>query len=69
MPRSAYKTGTKAEVICRMASYAIRDQQALIDAYTPRHGEPGDTAKKVIAGAQDAIADFRRLAKTAKATN
>lgn len=69
MPRRTYKTGTREQVLRRMATYAIRDQQALIDAYTPRHGEPDDTAKQVIAGAQDAIADFRRLAQTARPMN
>ena len=69
MARGAYKTGSRAEVIRRMASYAIRDQEALIDAYTPRFGEPDDAARQVIAGARDAIADFKRLAKTARPTN
>lgn len=65
MPRRAYKTGTRDQVLRRMASYAIRDQQALIDAYRPCSGEPDETARQVIAQAQDAIADFRRLAKSA----
>lgn len=69
MARGAYKTGTRVEVLRRMASYAIRDQQALIDAYTPRCGEPDDTARQVIAGAKDAIADFKRLAKMVRPTN
>jgi acyl-CoA reductase-like NAD-dependent aldehyde dehydrogenase len=69
MASGAYKTGTRAEVIRRMASYAIRDQEALIDVYTPRLGKPDDAARLVIAGARDAIADFKSLAKTARSTN
>jgi len=65
---SPYKTGTKAQVLRRMATYAIRDQEALIDAYRPSFGEPDETAKQVIAQARDHIADFKRLVETTKAS-
>lgn len=64
MARSPYTSGTKAEVLRLMATCAIRDQLALIEAYTPAHGEPDDSARAVIADAKAAIADFRRLAAT-----
>ncbi|MFK4706160.1 hypothetical protein ABIC83_002999 [Roseateles asaccharophilus] len=50
-----------------MATFAIRDQEALIDAYTPRHGEPDAEALKVIERARDNISDFRRLLKSSLA--
>ncbi|MCZ8254524.1 MAG: hypothetical protein O9327_02430 [Polaromonas sp.] len=56
-----YKTGTKTEVIRTMANYAIRDQEALIDAHTPSFGEPCAEFQQVIQQCRDAIADFRRL--------
>ncbi len=65
---AAYKTGTKDDMIRRMASFAIRDQEALIDAYTPPYGEPEGEAVKVIAEARDNIADFRRLKQLARAS-
>lgn len=64
MHRGPYTTGTKNEVLRQMAVYAIRDQMALIDAYTPAYGKPDEAAMKVIADARAAIADFRRLAST-----
>jgi len=57
-----YKTGTREEVIRNMAYYAIRDQEALIDAHTPQFGEPDEMAKEVIQDCKDNIEDFRRLA-------
>jgi acyl-CoA reductase-like NAD-dependent aldehyde dehydrogenase len=62
--RTHYRTGTRAEVMRNMASYAIRDQEALIHAYTPAFGEPQADAKLVIQQCRDVIADFRRLAQS-----
>jgi phage gp36-like protein len=63
MPRRTYTTGSKDTVMRRMARYAISDQEALIDAYTPAYGQPDETAAEVIANARDNIADFRRMAQ------
>ena len=60
-----FKTGVRSQVIASMAEYAIRDQQALIDAHIPRYGQPSDTAKEVIAKCRDRIADYRRIAARA----
>ncbi len=57
-----YENGTALQVTLRMAQYAIRDQESLIEAYTPMRGDPDDEAKKVIAECKSFIRDFRRLA-------
>lgn len=57
-----YENGTAHQVTLRMAQYAIRDQLALIEAYTPMFGEPDDEAKKVIAECESFVRDFRRIA-------
>lgn len=57
-----YENGTAHQVILRMAQYAIRDQEALIEAYTPMLGDPDDEAKKVIAECKSFVRDFRRIA-------
>lgn len=59
----AYFSGTRADALANMVSCAIRDQRALIDAYTPIYGEPDKEAKAAIRDAQMWIADFERLAK------
>lgn len=66
MTNKQYKTGTKSEVIKMMANYAIRDQMALIHAYTPEFGFPDEEAKKVILGAKDSIYDFDRVLRSIK---
>ena len=57
-----YETGTKQKVLACMARFAIRDQKALIDAYTPNYGEPDDEAKEVIRGCEANIRDFKKFA-------
>jgi hypothetical protein len=47
-----------------MARYAIRDQEALLDALTPRFGEPDADTAEAIAYAKALIADFRKLRDT-----
>lgn len=59
-----FESGTKQEVLRAMASYAIRDQQALIDAHTPSFGEPDEYTKSVIEGCKAEIRDFRRILKS-----
>jgi hypothetical protein len=56
-----YKTGTKHEVILQMSANAIRDQIALIEAYTPQFGEPDEFAAQVIQDCKDRISDYRKL--------
>ena len=59
-----YKIGSKQIVLRRMADYAIRDQEALIDALTPSFKrEPEEGTAAAIKDAKNCIADFKRLAK------
>lgn len=44
-----------------MAEYAIRDQNALIDALTPRHCDPDADTAEAIAHAKACVSDFRKL--------
>lgn len=61
MPR--YQTGARADVLRYMAECAIRDREALIDAYTPPSWQPvSKGAQRVINDCRAAIADFRLLA-------
>lgn len=61
-----FKTGTKSEVLQKMAYYAIRDQQALIDALTPGYGEPDEETANAIQSCKDVISDFARIYKEQK---
>lgn len=61
--RRKYKTGTRAEILQRMAYHAIRDQVALIDAHIPSLGEPNESALAVIEDCRKNIADYKRLSK------
>lgn len=64
-----FKTGRRADVIARMAYHAVRDQDALIDANTPRYGKPDASQAAQIQACRDNIADYRRIANVAaKAT-
>jgi hypothetical protein len=63
---SLYEGGSKNLVIARMAAFAIRDQQALVEAYTPSFGEPDDDAKKVIEECRSHIRDFRKVLAATK---
>jgi len=65
--RTRYENGTVSEVTLRMAQYAIRDQEALIEAYTPMLGEPDAEANKVIEQCRSIIRDFRKLAAAIRA--
>jgi hypothetical protein len=65
--RTRYENGTQAQVILKMAQYAIRDQRALIDAYMPSYGEPGDEAKQVIKQCESLIRDFKKLSAAIRA--
>jgi hypothetical protein len=59
-----YLTGTKADVIRRMADYAIRDQQALIYALTPSFNrDPDEVTAFAIKDAKECILDFKRISK------
>lgn len=60
-----FLTGTRAEVLRRMAQHAIRDQRALADAYRVNdRGEVPDDAAKVIDDCRRNIADYRRFIGT-----
>ena len=61
--RRHYETGTKEKVLAYMAECAIRDRAGLIDAYTPRIGEPDEDAKQYIAECKANIRDFKKLAQ------
>lgn len=64
---SMYKTGSKADVLQRMAEHAIRDQESLIDAYTPiTPFEIDDESREVIVKCKKNIDDYRRIMRTAK---
>lgn len=57
-----YENGSASKVIVLMAEFAIRDQRALIKAYTPSGGsEPDAQAAKVILECKSLIRDFRVL--------
>ncbi len=58
-----YKTGSKSDVIRRMAEHAIRDQFALIDAYTPilKLTDTPHENIKIIDDCQRNIHDYRRI--------
>lgn len=62
-----YESGSKKQVMRSLINYAIRDQEALIDAHLNWEGEPiskdGDTMK-VITDCQALIRDFNKLRKT-----
>jgi len=62
-----YNLGNMAKVICRMAEYAIRDQESLIYAMTPDYGHPPDeTTAEAIQDAKNCISDFRRIRNVIK---
>lgn len=58
-----FKTGARNNVIARMAEHAIRDQVALIDAYTPalRRMPIDSESQAVIDGCRANILDYQRL--------
>jgi len=61
-----FSTGTRIQVLRRMADFAIRDQEALIEAWTPQFGQLADVAAKEIEEARRNIADFQRIRKEPK---
>lgn len=61
-----FEAGSKIKALRRMANYAIRDQEALKDAYTPSFGSLDEEALKVIADCDANIRDFRRILKSLK---
>jgi hypothetical protein len=54
-----FHNGTKKEVLKLMARYAIRDQQALLEALSPLFVEPDEDTKIAIQETKDTIKDFR----------
>ena len=64
---SRFRNGLRAEVINRMAHHAVRDQQSLIEALSPRFGgKPDAETAEQIQHCRDNIADYRRLARQAQ---
>jgi hypothetical protein len=57
-----YHIGNKGEVLRRMAQFAIRDQESLIEALTPSFGDPDESTTAAIQDAKACIGDFRRIA-------
>ncbi len=57
--------GSMEKVIRKMATCAIRDQEALIDANTPAFGDPDDEELEIIHRATDCIVDFEKIRKLA----
>ncbi len=55
-----YESGTREDVIRKMVTYAIRDQDALIDAF----GNPTLDNENAITDAEKCIRDFKRFYKT-----
>lgn len=60
---SRYESGPKSFVLQMMAKCAIRDRQALIDAYRAERGTPDEKASQVICEAERLIKDFKRIAR------
>lgn len=59
-----YKIGNKQAVLRRMANYAIRDQEALIEALKPPFARiQDDSTAAAIQDAKNCISDFKRIAK------
>lgn len=67
--RDRYKAGSKTKMLRTMARLAIRDQEALIAAYTPRFGTPDEVAIDAISGAKANIEDFKKFIKTLPVSN
>ena len=59
--KGKYKIGSRSQVIKKMARYAIRDQESLLDALTPQYGEPDETTAIAIQDVKDCISDFMRI--------
>ena len=59
--RRTYNAGSKAKAIRRMAEHAIRDQEALIDAYTPTTKFDSADSQAVIDICKKNIADYKRI--------
>jgi len=57
-----YESGTKSEVARKMMAYAIRDQEALIDAFNT--AVQGDDAREAVLDAKKCIRDFKHLYRT-----
>jgi len=60
-----FKTGNKSFVLRRMARFAIRDQQALIEALTPSFESVDPETAKAIQSCKDNIEDFKRIHRDA----
>lgn len=63
--KQEYQLGDRQRALKTMAEYAIRDQEAFIDAMTPAFGKPDETDPAVV-HARMCIADFRKIAKSAR---
>lgn len=61
-----YQLGDRKTALKLMAQYAIRDQETLIDALTPQFGKPDAEGVAAITHAKKCIADFRKIAKSAR---
>lgn len=57
-----YLAGSRSEALRRMCYHAIRDQEALIDAYSNSPNDP--EAVKVVADCRSNIADYSRIYKS-----
>ena len=57
-----YLAGSRTEALRRMCYHAIRDQEALIDAYSNSPNDP--KAVKVVADCKSNIADYHRIHKS-----
>ncbi len=70
-PAHRYKTGTKRCVMILACTYAIRDQESLIDAYEedkPFGEDHNPITRGAIKDAEDLIADLKHLQATIRAT-
>lgn len=61
-----FNSGSRAKALLRMANFAIRDQEALIDALTPPKWEAHLAPTDQIAECKANIEDFRRIAREAR---
>jgi hypothetical protein len=59
-----YESGTREDVIRKMTTFAIRDQQMLAEALTPEFREPDAETAEAIIDAEKCIRDFKRFLKT-----
>lgn len=57
----SYHSGSRNEALIYMARFAIRDQEAFVDALRPQFGVPDAETQQAIDVALGRIQDFKRI--------